>query len=833
MAANDRRPHLLLSSEFSRARPFATPQAGRSNFKIAERSRRAHGRQLLRQLAGLGEAAQARIDAQHRLAREIPAGVYLQFESEPGFELAHESLAREASGIELLSVAQQGRRHVATVFVPYGKLVHFERLVQRYLDAPLKDGKPPPHRPLVNNIARIRLATVRGLWTDHGDLYPRRDDESVWWEVWLRVGDDRDETLGLFREQGTRIGLEIGDRELRFLERTVVAVRGTRRMLTRSVHLLNCIAELRRLKDSARFFLDLPARDQAPWVDDALARIQWPAEDAPAVCVLDTGVAREHPLVAPLLAAAGVHTLKPAWGTADTVGHGTQMVGLALYGDLVDLLATQGPHAQDHRAESVKILNANGGNAGELYGALTAEAVARAEIGAPDRARVICLAVTAREDRDRGKPSSWSAAIDTLAVGSDEQPARLIVIAAGNAAPTGYVDYPNSNAVDSIHDPGQAWNALTVGAMTHKSVLPDDEYPQWELVAPHGDLSPYSCTSGTWIRGWPTKPDVVMEGGNLARPPGLEPTDLAELDLLTTHHRPHQRLLDSMRATSAATALAARLAARITARYPRLWPESVRALIVHSADWTPAMHARHAPHLKRETARALMQACGYGVPSETRALESAGNALTLVAQDALTPFEAAYGADGTFSHLRAREMRLHELPWPIEELNALGAAQVTLRVTLSYFIEPNPSDRGWTKRYLYESHGLRFDVKRPFEDDATFVERVNARARSEENRTRSYASEDDGWDLGPQLRHLGSVHSDRWRGTATDLASRGKIVVYPTMGWWRERRIHERWNRPARYALVVSIETAATDIDLYAAVEAMIPVLVPIRVDVE
>jgi hypothetical protein len=288
-----------------------------------------------------------------------------------------------------------------------------------------------------------------------------------------------------------------------------------------------------------------------------------------------------------------------------------------------------------------------------------------------------------------------------------------------------------------------------------------------------------------------------------------------------------------MRATSAATALAARLAARITARYPRLWPESVRALIVHSADWTPAMHARHAPHLKRENARALMQACGYGVPSEARALESAANALTLVAQDELTPFEAAYGADGAFSHLRAREMRLHELPWPIEELNALGAAQVTLRVTLSYFIEPNPSDRGWTKRYLYESHGLRFDVKRPFEDDATFVERVNARARSEENRTRSYASEDDGWDLGPQLRHLGSVHSDRWRGTATDLASRGKIVVYPTMGWWRERRIHERWNRPARYALVVSIETAATDIDLYAAVEAMIPVAVPIRVGVE
>ena len=37
-----------------------------------------------------------------------------------------------------------------------------------------------------------------------------------------------------------------------------------------------------------------------------------------------------------------------------------------------------------------------------------------------------------------------------------------------------------------------------------------------------------------------------------------------------------------------------------------------------------------------------------------------------------------------------------------------------MRVTLSYFIEPNPSQRG-NSRYRYQSHGLRFDVKRPTE----------------------------------------------------------------------------------------------------------------------
>ena len=78
---------------------------------------------------------------------------------------------------------------------------------------------------------------------------------------------------------------------------------------------------------------------------------------------------------------------------------------------------------------------------------------------------------------------------------------------------------------------------------------------------------------------------------------------------------------------------------------------------------------------------------------------------------------------------RAREMNLHALPWPRTELEALGGTEVLLRVTLSYFIEPNPSNRGWTGRYLYPSHGLRFAVRRPEGNVDPFRLRINARAR--------------------------------------------------------------------------------------------------------
>jgi hypothetical protein len=822
MAANDQRPHLKISG-FSTTHGFATPQSGRANFKVAERERREHGRHLLRQLSALSVAAEQRIDAQHRLATDIPGGIYLQFDSEPGFELASESLAREASGIELLSVIEEGRRHVATVFVPEGKLEHFERLVRAYLETrPAKDDAKPRHQQLLNNIAQIRLATLRALWTDDPALYPSDPAEPVWWEAWLRVGDDPETFLNLFRKHGTQIGLTVSERSLRFLERTVVAVKGTMRQMTQSVLMLNCIAELRRLKETADFFINLKANEQGQWADDLAERIVWPSADAPAVCLLDTGVAHAHPLLLQGFSAGDLHTINPAWGVADTAGHGTNMAGVALHGDLTDLLPTAGPIELLHRGESVKLLNKDGDNEGELYGDLTREAIARAEIAEPTRPRAICMAVTATEDRDRGKPSSWSATIDALASGVEDERRRLILVSAGNTDPSSYESYPDSNATDSIHDPAQSWNALTVGAFTYKTTIDVARSPGAMPLAPHGDLSPFSCTAETWERGWPLKPDIVMEGGNLAITPALGTSDLAELMLLTTYFKPHEMPFDLMSGTSPATALAGRLGARIQARYADLWPETVRGLIVHSASWTDRMITHYQPAVSRSNARHVLSHCGHGVPSEPLALWSASNALTLMVEAEITPFESVANPNGRITHFRAREMNLHALPWPTDELEALGAAEVEMRVTLSYFIEPNPSARGWTKRYLYESHGLRFDAKRAHESDADFLARINLKARAEEDRRPGSSGPDDGWLLGAQLRHAGSVHSDRWRGSASDLAARGQIGVYPTMGWWRERRRHQRWNSKARYALIVSISTPATHVDLYTAVQTKI-----------
>ncbi|RML62572.1 hypothetical protein APX70_02276, partial [Pseudomonas syringae pv. maculicola] len=333
-----------------------------------------------------------------------------------------------------------------------------------------------------------------------------------------------------------------------------------------------------------------------------------------------------------------------------------------------------------------------------------------------------------------------------------------------------------------------------------------------------GGLSPFSTTSQKWISHYPLKPDVLFEGGNLIHDELLGPATAGELSLLTTHNHPVDRHLTLATATSAATSLCSRMAAQLMAAYPGRWPESIRALIVHSAEWTDAMKQMFLPQNRNPTKQdyeRLVRHCGFGVPSLDRAKWSASNSLTLVVEDTLQPFKKLRGKDPS-----PREMHLHELPWPKDELEALGATDVEMTVTLSYFIEPNPSARG-RSRYRYESHGLRFDVKRPTEDVPRFRARVNAAALDDENGVPNQDN-DPAWTLGKQKRHRGSLHQDTWNGTAAELASRGYLAVYPSLGWWKTRGALERYDSPARYALIISIKVPEVDTDIYSVIAAKI-----------
>lgn len=800
--------------------PFKPPSGGPKPRSIPRRDRLVHGAKLLAQLESL--KSPLALDEQSE-----GLDLQIEFEGFPDVELAFESLARERSGIELLNVREDGAKTFATVFVPLHKLHHFENLIDAYLSRKTdKNGRALDHQRLVDAINAIRRAGVRALWTDEADLFPSDLAEKIWWEAWLSL---RQSNVEQFRTRAAEAGIEVAEGELAFPERLVMLVRASVAQLESAPLLLNSIAELRRAKETADLFDNMDLKEQADWITEFLSRLQHALSDdsVPRICLLDTGINRGHPLIEPALAEEDLHTLDPAWGLNDDHGHGTQMAGIALYGDLTPHLAGTEAVVLRHRLESVKLLPKDGGNEGDArhHGFLTVEAVSRPEVSSPTRKRIFGMAVTSKDGRDRGRPSSWSSAVDRLAADSDAEGLnpRLLIVSGGNVGDShAWGSYPESCDTSSIHDPGQAWNAITVGASTNLATVTDgsDLVP----VAPGGGLSPFSSTSFTWERFWPLKPDVLFEGGNVAKNV-LGPVPTQSLSLLTTHHQPASLMLTTTRATSAAMAQASRMAATILEMYPGLWPETIRGLMVHSAEWTSRMRAQYLPATGNATKSdyvRLIRRCGFGIPQLERALWTVSNSLTLIAQDSLTPFKKE-GSNGITSN----EMAFHDLPWPKEVLESLGEAEVTLRVTLSYFIEPNPSARGVRSRYSYESHGYRFDVIRPTESREAFSKRINLASR-EVDEDMPDAPEDANWIIGKQARHRGSVHSDVWIGPAAALASRGVIAVYPSGGWWKSRPALGKHDKTARYALVVSILAPQLEVDLVTEVAAKVVTVVSI-----
>jgi hypothetical protein len=803
-------------------------------------NRSAHGQALRQSLeAAVVEAHQRREQAGVQVPGAVP-GLYVQFESQPGVPLQLSSLEDLRQGIELVAVVHvqsdepvPRRIERATVFVPEGKVKKFVSRFDAYSrDTPKAKGERR-HEDMLDPVAMLRLATLRALWTDPPDEYPI-GEQNIWWEVWLRRHDGNE--FQRLTELAELMHLKVGERRLQFDDRVVTLVWATAKQLSASIDVLNDVAEVRRAKETATFFADLAPEEQASWVSDLLSRTTPPAPLAPAVCVLDTGVTRGHPLLQAALAAADCHTCDPAWGTHDHHGHGTEMAGLALYGNLAVALTAAGPIPLRYLLESVKILPAVGSNRPELYGAITAEATSRAEIQAPTRRRCFSMSVTATDERDRGQPTSWSAAIDALAAGRAHDATtqglvylddgsnpvrRLFVLCAGNVESSALeANHLDRSDADPIHDPAQAWNALTVGAFTGKEIIQDPSFAGWEPVAAAGDLSPWSTTGVSFAEPWPIKPDVVFEGGNVVKDAnGTIDFPCPDLSLLSTYYQPAQRSFVLSWGTSPATAQVAGMAAVIAAEYPTLWPETIRALVIHSAEWTRPMqaHLRGAGG-KRARAR-LVRRYGFGVPNADRALRSANDALTLIVEGTIHPFR-----DG-----KMREMHFFELPWPTDILQSLGETPVRLRVTLSYFIEPNPARVGWKRRHRYASHGLRFEVKTPTESLSEFRKRLNQRALDQDDERPSPAGDSADWYLGEQARNHGSIHSDILQGFAADLAERGVVGVYPVSGWWKDQPKRDRSEKGARYSLIVSIETPGVDTDIWTPVANQVNVPIAIE----
>ena len=758
-------------------------------------------------------------------AMRYKQGVYLEFSSKEGFSLNTKSLENLKKHIRLLNVRQEGTVEKATVYIPAGQEAYFLEKVQTYAES-IGNGGNPKNNDLVRSIEDVKIALLESFWVGKRVDIPIKDP--VWCEIWLRCESGHiAEAERNFLAACTDKKIEVNANRIVFPERIVRMGKATAAQLIELIKSCDYLAEFRKAPESTGFFYDMDPQDQQDWADDLLSRTDFVPTNA-TVCLLDTGITSANRLLAPAIRENRIQAIDSTWRTDDQDGHGTQMAGVALYCDLKARLSNTGREEIVHTLESVKILHPSKSHEPSLYGAITEQAVALAEIENPNADRAICMAVTAPSyNTNDGSPSSWSGAIDSITSGAEgSNDKRLMFISAGNVTLDELANshFHDANILHGVENPGQAWNAVTVGAYTDDITLDDPQYKGFSAVADCGDISPYSSTSYTWDSKWPIKPEILLDGGNMVSN-GQDYMSCPPLSVLTTDNQPLKYQFATIWGTSSATAQAAWMAAQLFAEYPGIWPETVRALLVHSARWTQKMIDKYNTNdQKSKGRRDLLRICGYGIPDLGRAIQCYNNSVNMVIQGEIQPFCKQDG------RMAMNEMHLHQIPWPADELQSLGENPIEMRVTLSYFVEPGPGEKGWKDRYRYPSACLRFDVINNNETIEDFKKRINVEMRGENKKDSGEGSSgSDRWFLGTTNRDVGSIHSDVMYCSAVDLCNANAIAVYPVIGWWRERSYLGKYNSKMRYSLIVTISSPRNDIDLYTPIVTQIAATIPVK----
>ncbi len=821
----DFKPHLFIKKAHTSQKYTLIPKPAGSN-KIPDRNRIQHGNLLSNKLLSIWQEYQNDISTRIDLDLPIRKGEYVTFLSSKDSKLQLKSLdSNRTSGADLLNVSidKETNQQKATVYISEDKKDSLLNTVhayvhENYIDKGIDSGKPK-HNELIAKIEDLKKASIEDFWNSPYEFMPK--SKPVWCEIWLNGGCELFENVKV--ELATicdLLSIEIGKGFVLFPERTILVIKANFEQLNELLKSFDFIAELRKPQELNSFWLNQSVIEREGWIKSALENTTFNKTNN-YISILDTGVNSGHILIAPILDDGDRLTVNEAWGVSDVGGHGTSMAGVAIYADLNKTLENPNGVEINHQLESIKIIPPRGWNDDAELPFITQNAVNIAIINNPEIKRIYCFANTGKYLFDFGKPSSWSATIDNLIFGQDKADKKVFVISTGNVRQSdNYIDYPENNLNLQIESPAQAWNAISVGAYTEK-VLPDNN-----TLAANGELSPFSRTSNAWENNWPIKPDVVFEGGNLIRLENGEVDFDYNLEVLTTSSMASVNRLTTINATSAATAFAVNFLAKLRHVYPNAWEETLRALMIHSASWTDAMKKQLKFNGKKDSIIQMLRTFGYGAPDLEKATFCKSHYLTFVSEEVIQPYIKEKS-----SNPKTNVAHFYEFPWPQNVLSQLGDTDVTIRITLSYFIEPNPGEKGYSTSYSYQSAALKFVLMPPNDTPDNFMLRINNASRQERKDSLGLDKKDKLPDgeiediknlkgvLGVDNVFKGSIHSNYWNVTAAQAASCRYIAVHPmASGWWKNLKKQQKFNEKLRYSLIVSIETPENTQDIYTEV---------------
>jgi hypothetical protein len=552
-----------------------------------------------------------------------------------------------------------------------------------------------------------------------------------------------------------------------------------------------------------------------------------PDADAPAVCVIDSGIQEEHVLLQPGIDQATSHCFLPGaapTAVADEVapgGHGTRVAGAVLYGD--DVPAGGTPQLL-FWIQNARVLDAQNAMPVELFPPeALRKAVERFNDG-PHQTRIFNHSINSRSYCRTRYMSSWAAEIDQLCNERDV----LIVQSAGNLPLQGappflgiadhlnagrdYPTYLGENAA-RIANPGQSLQALTVGSIAYAAA----EQGAWRTFATHASAPSAFSRSGPGI--WNViKPEVVEYGGDAVRTNNV-PTDIqvgvvpaACPNLIrSTLHGPGPAADRDAAGTSFATPKVTRIAAQIQRILPEEPALLYRALIVQSAQWPewaedllsrlrdpePGM----TPAEKQAVfaaASSAFRCLGFGVPDEARATVNTDHRTTLITSGE--------------TQVRAGECHVYQVPIPPELRQQADEFDIRIDVTLSYVAQPRRTRRN-LRRYL--STWVDWKASKLGEGLHDFQVRAMKDTENGEvplpGSTLPWVLHDKRQDglIRDFKRNSGTVQKDWAVVRSNSLPDHFCIAVVGHQGWSHDP------DSTARYVLVVTFEILGKEITIY------------------
>jgi hypothetical protein len=531
-----------------------------------------------------------------------------------------------------------------------------------------------------------------------------------------------------------------------------------------------------------------------------------PENDAPSVCVIDSGIMEEHSLLRPGIRPEESRNFIPGDNISDTadyvspVGHGTQVAGAVLHPDSV---FEEGEVRLAGFVQNARILDRQAKLPVAVQPAMYVKHIVE-HYHQSHGTRIFNHSINANIPSRTTHMSTWAACIDKVSYEND----ILFLQSAGNISSHAiqehlragcyYPDYLNEKS-SRIANPAQSYQALTVGAIGAE----DFETPDRFAIAGRLQNSPFSRSGpGIWDS---IKPEVVAVGGDLVVH-ATDPVRVSkqnELMPVMVQSTLHGRTAIGRHSVGTSYA-APRIAALALALQKELPDESAllyRALIVNSARWPEWAE-------QADDKYAVLKRIGYGIPDGERALRNDEHRVTLVASG---------------ETIVARQAKLFQIPVPPELRSAASSFAVRIDVTLSYVAMPRRTRKG-ARQYLSFWADWRCSGKNQpageFRGGLFKDEEVSGSADYFPWMLRN----DQHGIVKEARRNLGTVQKDWAVVDSHELPESFLIGVVGHPGW-DTANIY-----PAKFALAVSFEAVNRDIEIYEPVRVLLDQL---RVETE